>query len=147
MWRMDRTLKARVRRRARFRCEYCLFPERFSELRFQLDHIIAKQHGGQTKATNLALARFRCNSHKGTNLSGVDPQSATVVRLFHPRQDIWKEHFAWNGAILASLTSIGRVTIAVLRINRPDAVLARTSLAEEGVSFAPGAPKRTSGRS
>jgi hypothetical protein len=132
---MDARLKAQVRRRARFRCEYCCFPERLAELRFQVDHIIARQHGGPTRAANLALACYRCNSHKGTNLSGVDPVSAKVVRLFHPRRDLWQEHFAWNGPRLTGLTPVGRATIAVLRINRPDAVLARASLLEEGVSL------------
>lgn len=134
---MDARLKAQVRRRARFRYEYCQFPERAAELRFQLDHIIARQHGGKNDASNLAFACFRCNSHKGTNLAGVDPQSAQVVRLFHPRQDVWTENFAWDGPKLAGLTPIGRATIGVLRINRPDAVLARAALMEEGISFAP----------
>ena len=134
---MDAKLKAQVRRRARFRCEYCGFPELFAELRFQIDHIIARQHGGQTRADNLALACFRCNSHKGTNLSGLDPQSARIVPLFHPRREVWKEHFVWTGPRLVGLTPAGRATVGVLRINRPDAVLGRSSLMEEGVSFAP----------
>ena len=37
---MDARLKAEVRRRAGFCCEYCQFPERFAELRFQVDHIV-----------------------------------------------------------------------------------------------------------
>ena len=134
---MEAKLKAQVRRRARFRCEYCQFPERAAELHFQVDHIIARQHGGRSDAVNLAFACFRCNSHKGTNLAGVDPQSGKVVGLFHPRQDFWRKHFAWNGPKLTGLTPIGRATIAVLRINRPDAILARAALMEEGVSFAP----------
>jgi len=133
---VDARLKALVRRRAQFRCEYCHVPERFAELRFQADHIVARQHGGPTRAANLALACFRCNSHKGPNLSGIDPQSAQVVRLFHPRQDDWEEHFEWDGPRLTGRTPPGRVTITVLRINRPDAVLARAALMEEGVSFA-----------
>ena len=132
---MDARLKLKVRRRARFRCEYCLFPERFAELRFQVDHIIAQQHAGPTILENLAWACFRCNSHKGTNLSGVDPESAQVVRLFHPRSDVWAGHFAWSGPRLVGLTPIGRVSVIVLRVNRPDAVLLRASLLEEGVSF------------
>ncbi len=132
---MDARLKAQVRRRAGLRCEYCLFPERFAELRFQVDHVIAQKHSGPTTAANLALACFRCNSHKGPNLSGVDPKSGQVVRLFHPRQEVWAEHFAWHGPRLAGLTPTGRATIAVLRINRSDAVLARAALFDEGVSF------------
>ena len=130
-------LKAQVRRRARFRCEYCQFPERFAELSFQTDHIIARQHSGKNDAANLALACFRCNSHKGTNLAGIDPQSGLLARLFHPREDAWSENFAWRGPTLTGRTPIGRVTISVLRINRPDAVLARAALMEEGISFTP----------
>ena len=134
---MEAKLKAQVRRRAGFRCEYCQFPERHSGLRFQMDHIIAEKHGGRTQSTNLALACFRCNSHKGPNLSGVDPLSSQVVRLFHPRRDEWLEHFVWHGPKLSGLTAIGRTTIAVLRINRPDAVLVRAALLEEGLSLVP----------
>ena len=123
---MDARLKAQVRRRAGLRCEYCQFPERF-----------AQKHSGPTTAANLALACFRCNSHKGPNLSGVDPESGQVVRLFHPRQEVWAEHFAWHGSRLVGLTPTGRATIAVLRINRPDAMLARAALLDEGVSFVP----------
>src|SRR6266571_6254680 len=130
---MDARLRAQVRRRARFRCEYCQFPERFAGLRFQLDHVIARQHAGPTKLANLALACFRCNSHKGPNLSGIDSQSAKMVRLFNPRGDVWVEHFAWDGPRLLGLTPIGRATIAVLRINRQDAVLVRMALLEEGI--------------
>lgn len=36
-----------IRARARHRCEYCQFPEAFSELPFHLDHVIAHQHGGE----------------------------------------------------------------------------------------------------
>ena len=53
---MGARLKAQVRRRARFRCEYCQFSERFAELPFQVDRVIARQHGGPTRIANLALA-------------------------------------------------------------------------------------------
>ncbi|MFZ4763807.1 MAG: hypothetical protein ACOYMN_02540 [Roseimicrobium sp.] len=33
----------------------------------------------------MAFACFRCNSHKGPNLSGVDPSTGQLERLFHPR--------------------------------------------------------------
>jgi 5-methylcytosine-specific restriction endonuclease McrA len=51
---MDARLREAVRQRALFRCEYCQFPERWAELRFQLDHIIPEQHGGRTVLDNLA---------------------------------------------------------------------------------------------
>jgi len=57
---MNRGLEAFVRERAGGCCEYCRAPEEFSSMPFQLDHIIAEQHGGPTAASNLALACFAC---------------------------------------------------------------------------------------
>jgi 5-methylcytosine-specific restriction endonuclease McrA len=126
---MDANLEARVRARARFRCEYCRFPEEFAELPFQLDHIIARQHGGRTEPDNLALACCYCNRHKGPNLSGVDPVTGRVVRLFSPRSARWEENFGWDGAVLVGLTPEGRATIATLRINQADRVAVRSLFA------------------
>jgi hypothetical protein len=91
-------LKAQVQRRDAFRCEYRHFPERFGELRFQLDHIRAEQHADSTVLANLAWSCLRCNKHKGPNLSGIDPKTNRTVRLFHPRHDPWEEHFACQGS-------------------------------------------------
>ena len=137
---MDARLKAKVRRRAGFCCEYCRFPERFAELRFQVDHIVPQQHGGPTVSDNLAWSCLPCNKHKGPNLSGIDPATGQVVRLFHPRRDRWTEHFAWGQAKLIGLTPLGRATISVLKINRSDAILVREALMEEGLHLTK--PKR-----
>ena len=132
---MRARLNSLVQQRASFRCEYCHFPERFAELRFQLDHIRTEQHGGRTALENLAWSCLRCNKHKGPNLSGVDPKTDRAVRLFNPRKDSWEKHFAWDGPKLVGLTPIGRATVDVLECNHPDAVLAREALMAEGVSF------------
>ena len=116
---MQRQLVEVVRRRAGFRCEYCHFPEQFSGLNFQIDHIIAEKHGGPTDDENLALSCMYCNSYKGANLSGIDPVTGEIVRLFHPRRDRWDEHFEWQSEVLVGQTQTGRATIAVLRINEP----------------------------
>ncbi|MGA8350541.1 MAG: HNH endonuclease [Isosphaeraceae bacterium] len=50
-----------VRRRARHRCEYCQLPQSASRLRHQIDHIIARQHGGGDALSNLALCCVHCN--------------------------------------------------------------------------------------
>jgi hypothetical protein len=86
---MDSALQRAVRDRAKHRCEYCQFPEAFSEVPSHVDHVIARQHGGPSELNNLALACCFCNRYKGPNLS--------VVRLFHPREHVWMENFAWNG--------------------------------------------------
>src|SRR2546423_3999825 len=124
-----------AQQRAGFRCEYCHFPERFAELRFQLDHIRAEQHGGPSVLAKVAWCCLRCNKHKGPNLSGVDPRTNRVVRLFNPRKDIWEQHFAWDGPTLVGLTAVARATTNVLRCNDPDALLAREALMAEGVGF------------
>ena len=58
--------------------------------------------------------------------------NGAAARLFHPRQDVWEEHFEWNTAWLRGKTAIGRTTIAVLEINYADVVAVRESLLAEG---------------
>jgi 5-methylcytosine-specific restriction endonuclease McrA len=53
---MDRALEDQAWEHARSRCEYCLLPARYTEAPFQIDHIIAKKHGGEIIAANLALS-------------------------------------------------------------------------------------------
>ncbi len=117
------------------RCEYCHFPEQHAELGFQLDHVVPRKHGGRGDAGNLAFACYRCNTHKGPNLAGLDPDSGRMIRLFNPRTDSWADHFRWTGARLAGRTPEGRTTVTVLCINRTDYVLLRRMLLAEGVSF------------
>jgi hypothetical protein len=93
-------------------------PQEFDEPTFQIDHVIADSHGGPTRAFNLALACFQCDSFKGPNLAGFDNHSKKVVALFNPRRHRWKRHFRWDGPLLVGKTAAGRATIAALRINR-----------------------------
>jgi 5-methylcytosine-specific restriction endonuclease McrA len=122
-----------LRKQAQDRCEYCHFPISLAELSFQVDHIIARKHGGATEPDNLALACFYCNSFKGPNIAGIDPQSREMVLLFHPRKDEWIYHFQWENATLLGLTPVGRATIQVLGINDPNAVAVGESLIREGI--------------
>lgn len=125
--------RRRVWERAGGRCEYCRIPQEFDVLPFQLDHIRAQKHAGRTTATNLALSCFACNSHKGSNIAGYDPESGTLQRLFNPRLDDWNEHFTWDGPWLRGITPIGRTTIDVLRVNAPERVGHRMLLIEAGL--------------
>lgn len=97
-----------------------------------MDHIVARQHGGETVGDNLALACLHCNRHKGPNIAGRDSASGEVVRLFNPRLDHWVDHFEWKGSELAGRTMIGRVTVEVLAINEPDFLVVRATLVGEG---------------
>ena len=130
---MRAELERRVRQRAKFSCEYCLMPESAYRFTFPIDHIVAKQHGGKTSLKNLAEACLRCNSHKGPNLSGIDPDSGELVRLFHPRIDKWADHFRWKGPRILGITPIGRATIVVLDMNHSDSLAVRAALIAEGV--------------
>ena len=88
-------------------CEYCHLPQAGHEERFSIDHIVAQQHLEDDAPGNLALCCLRCNLHKGTNLSGLDPADLSIVALFHPRQQTWGDHFHWDGPRLAGRASNG----------------------------------------
>jgi hypothetical protein len=125
---MDDELTHLVWQRAKHRCEYCQLHQDYSRLSFEVDHVVARKHGGATVASNLALACFYCNSFKGPNIAGIDPRSRKTVPLFNPRRHKWTRHFRWAGPILVGQTSIGRTTIVVLKINDPDALAMRAYL-------------------
>jgi hypothetical protein len=76
---------------------------------------------------------FFCNSHKGPNIAGLDPATHRLTKLFNPRRHKLARHFRWGGPYLVGLTAVGRVTIAVLAMNSPDAVEVRKALIAEGL--------------
>ena len=110
-------LRRQVIERASERCEYCRMPDRLSFYPPEIDHIIARKHGGKTTLDNLARVCWRCNHHKGTDLASFDPLTGELTRLFHPRTDIWEEHFRLDATHLVSDTPVGRTTIFLLRLN------------------------------
>jgi hypothetical protein len=122
-----------VWQRARFRCEYCHLPASAILAPFQIDHIIARQHGGSDDPDNLALSCIYCNRYKGPNIAGIDPNTDQFVPLFHPRRDVWTVHFQWSGAELRPLTASARATLQVLSMNDPELVNLRRELMEEGM--------------
>lgn len=130
---MKRSLAELVWGRAQHRCEYCRMPQSCDELPFEVDHIVAEQHGGKTVSGNLALACFPDNHHKGPNLGGIDPKTGNRVWLFNPRRQNWARHFRWNGPILVGRTAVGRATVAVLQINLAHRIRHRAQLIAEGL--------------
>jgi hypothetical protein len=50
------------------------------------------------------------------------------VSLFNPRQQRWRDHFAWNedSTTIIGLTACGRATVVALRLNHPLIVAARS---------------------
>lgn len=107
-----------VRQRAAHRCEYCRtrqLDEPF--LTYQIEHVIALQHGGTDAENNLALACSHWNLMKGPNLAGIDPLTGVIEPLFHPHRQSWDEHFEWHEAVIAGKTPCGRATVRVLAMN------------------------------
>lgn len=129
---MAKTLEENIRSRANNLCEYCLVPQRASKLTFHIEHIISRKHGGQTTLENLALACGRCNRSKGPNISGLDPETREMSRLFNPRTDQWDQHFRYDGTVIVGLSIMGRTTIGVLAMNNPYQMAARQALIDEG---------------
>jgi hypothetical protein len=77
-------------------------------VRFWIERVVARQHGGDDRFMNLALSCPWRNRYKGTNLSAIDPESQLIVPLFHPRTQDWDEHFFLDGFVIAGLTPTGR---------------------------------------
>jgi hypothetical protein len=125
---MNETTRAVVRRRAGNRCEYCQLRQADSLLAtLHVEHIIPRKHGGTDDESNLALACVDCNLYKGPNLSGIDADSGVIVELFHPRRQLWSDHFVWNGIYVVGKTPTGRATVAVLNMNSNDQLALRSS--------------------
>jgi hypothetical protein len=87
-------------------------------IEYAVDHIIAEKHEGQTIAENLCLSCYWCNSFKGSDISSVDWATGDeIVPLFNPRKHVWSQHFKLSGPLIEPLDAIGRVTVALLRLN------------------------------
>lgn len=99
-------------------CEYCGLSQAGQEATFHIDHITPIVAGGKTTADNLALACVSCSLHKSARQMVEDPQTGEIVPIFNPRQQVWKEHFRWEGVRVVGLTTTGRATINALRMNR-----------------------------
>lgn len=126
-------LRRLVRERAAKRCEYCHLPDAIPVGEpFHMEHIRARQHGGETVPENLAWACHRCNFQKGPNLVAVDSKSNKIAALFHPRTDKWEKHFCLKGSELRGLTPTGRATVALLQMNAERRVERRAELIRRG---------------
>lgn len=108
-------------------CAYCQTTEANSGQLMTVDHIIPESKGGETEFDNLCFACRRCNEFKGATVEITDPLSDKIMPLFHPRQQRWDDHFAWNMSSirLVGLTAVGRATIIALNMNNEVIIDAR----------------------
>jgi len=116
---IPRSLRERVSKQARYRCGYCLTPQRIIGMPMEIEHIIPESAGGPTVEDNLWLACRRCNRYKGIQTHAIDPRTKRRVPLFNPRTQAWKRHFAWSddGIRILGKTATGRATVGALRLN------------------------------
>ena len=132
---IPRELRQRVADQAGHRCGYCRSSEEVTGLAMEIEHLMPRALGGLTREENLWLACSACNSFKGHRISGRDPQSGRMVRLFNPRKQSWNEHFAWtdSGTRIRDRTAVGRATVRALRLNRSLLVQARRAWVKAGL--------------
>ena len=116
-----------VARRAGHRCEYCRAPEAAFNFPFEVEHIVPIGRGGTDDLSNLALACRACNLRKSDSVEGVDELTGEITSLFHPRTDMWSEHFLLDADSMefTAIFSVGRVTVRLLDLNHPLQLAAR----------------------
>lgn len=121
------TLRQRVAETFDHLCAYCHTAQRVIGPLLEIDHILPQSLGGSSDEENLALACPLCNSYKSDLVEAVDPESERISPLFHPRNQVWAEHFVWldGGALLGGTTACGRATVTALRMNDADVVATR----------------------
>lgn len=123
-------LKRAVFQRAGGRCEYCGLSQAGQEAQFHVDHIRPLADGGATTLDNLALACVSCSLRKGARRTAPDPVTGKPASIFHPRSQVWADHFQWKGCRIAGRTPTGRATVDGLKMNR---MLAQAIRAEEAL--------------
>jgi hypothetical protein len=108
-----------VRERAGNRCEYChIEQDELPYVTFHVEHVVARQHGGNDEESDLCLSCHWCNFHKGPNIATiVDGQ---LIPLFNPRLDRWHDHFEVASDKIMGLTAVGRGTVLLLKMNDSD---------------------------
>jgi hypothetical protein len=122
-----------VRDRAKNCCEYCRLSAISRVVTFHIDHILPQKHGGTDETDNLCFACFTCNAYKSHDLAGIDPITADITALYHPRQQIWADHFELADDMqIKGLSAVGRTTIRVLQMNLGERIGLRQVLAQLG---------------
>ena len=131
---INKSLRQRVAKQARYRCGYCQLLELISGIPLTLEHIIPKAKNGSDDEENLWLSCRLCNESKGTLTESIDPDSRNLVTLFNPRTQHWGDHFSWseNGLYVVGQTAIGRATVVALELNQSFRVCSRAIWVEVG---------------
>jgi 5-methylcytosine-specific restriction endonuclease McrA len=131
---ISEAVRDRVRASAQDRCGYCQSLQKYVLGILEIEHIIPKAAGGSDEEENLWLACRLCNSYKGVQTQGQDPESDRNVQLFNPRLQQWTRHFIWinNGTHIEGITACGRATVVAMQLNNPYAVPVRQAWISAG---------------
>jgi len=131
---VDEATAEAVRERAGYCCENCRLPAEHVQVPFEVEHVVAKQHGGSDAPGNLAFACLHCNRHKGPNLSGSrrrepgsgDPVGGySSVAVSRPTRDR-----SWSGA--TGLTRWTSSPAPVVRARYTSPLMAVTATSARG---------------
>lgn len=125
-------LRRSVAARADYLCEYCLMAEDDTFFGCEVDHIISEKHDGPTDAANLAYACAACNRAKGSDVGSIVSRTGAFVRFFHPRQDVWGDHFVLDGVTIVARSDIGEATARILDFNSEERLSERHTLQTQG---------------
>jgi hypothetical protein len=100
----------------------------------EFDHLIPRAAGGTTREENLWLACCRCNGFKDVQTHARGPHNAELVALFNPCQQVWLDHYAWSedGTEIVGKTPRGQATVAALKMNKAEIVVAPRSWVSVG---------------
>ena len=121
---MRRSVRKMVQARAESLCEYCRCPATHTTDVYVVERMETEGRGGSNEPDNLAFSCSGCNAYKPVSTAGNDPLTQTAVPLFHPRTQVWGEHFAWDATktVVNGQTPTGRATVERLRLNREPVV-------------------------
>ena len=128
-------LRREIIERADNCCEYCLVSQDDHIFPYEVDHIIAEKHRGETIENNLCWSCYLCNGYKGSDIGSIDwDGTGELTPLFHPRRQNWSDHFVIDTVTsrIIPLTPKGRVTVFLLRLNDDEHIATRHLLFRVG---------------
>jgi hypothetical protein len=112
-------------------CEYCLVDREDTFFGLVFDCLIAEKHLF-FPLRHMYHVCLTCDRFQGSDIATLDANTRDLLRLFHPRQDVWKEHFELEGVKIFGKTQIGEATVRLLRLNLEERLLERELLQSLG---------------
>lgn len=111
----NKAIRRQVRIRAQYSCEYCSITETDAGGLLTNDHFHPKSKNGSDEIDNLIYCCNRCNSYKYDYF----PEKESDPEIWNPRLEPLSKHFfELEDGKLKALTSKGKATIQLLRLNR-----------------------------